>query len=66
MLHPYPGNTSLIGDAIKLKALEGFIRKAVIAIGYEHTQAKISLDPLFSSYEMIVNNWSLEFEPELP
>jgi len=54
MLHPYPGNTSLIGDAIKLEGLDGFSRKAVIVIGYEHAEAKISLDPLFYSFELIV------------
>src|ERR1041385_7001203 len=44
MLHPYEGNTSLIGDAIKLKKLSGYSRKAVILIGYEHLVPKISLD----------------------
>jgi hypothetical protein len=54
MLHPYAGNTSLIGDAIKLLALPNDSRKAVFLIGYEHQLPRISLDPLISSFELII------------
>lgn len=56
LLHPYPGNVSLIGDAIKLKALSGYNRKGLFIIGYEHFPAKISLDPLLLSFELITNH----------
>lgn len=54
LLHPYPGNTSSIGDAIKLQSMHSFHRKAVFVIGYEHDPVKISLDPLIASFEKIV------------
>jgi hypothetical protein len=53
LLHPYAGNTSSIGDALKLKALSNYQRKAICVIGYEHNPAKISLDPLVSAFEKI-------------
>lgn len=54
MLHPYAGNTSLIGDALKLIALDSNFRKAVFLIGYEHQPPKVSLSPLISSFELIL------------
>ena len=54
LLHPYPGNASLVGDCIKLKGLGGVERKAVVVIGYEHTPPEISLAPLFDAFELIV------------
>ena len=56
MLHPYSGNTSLIGDAIKLNQLNTYPNKCLFVIGYEHFPAKISLDPLLTSFELITNN----------
>jgi hypothetical protein len=53
LLHPYPGNVSLIGDAIKLMALNNYRHKALFVIGYEHDPPRISLDPLISSFETI-------------
>jgi len=53
MLHPYAGNVSLIGDAIKLSALADYPNKGLFVIGFEHNPAKISLDPLFDSFESI-------------
>ena len=43
MLHPYVGNTSLIGDAMKLLVLDASYRKAVFLIGYEHQPLKYLL-----------------------
>jgi hypothetical protein len=54
MLHPYAGNTSLIGDALKLENLDLGFRKAVFLIGYEHQPVKISLTPLLASFELIL------------
>ena len=53
VLHPYPGNVSLIGDAIKLSNLNTPQKKGLFIIGYEHNPAKISLNPLLSSFELI-------------
>jgi hypothetical protein len=53
LLHPYSGNDSLIGDAIKLKSLNDYHNKGLFVIGYEHNPAKINLDPLISSFEVI-------------
>ncbi len=53
LLHPYPGNVSLIGDALKLIQLPNYHHKGLFIIGYEHDPAKISLDPIIASYELI-------------
>ncbi|MGE5072536.1 MAG: hypothetical protein ACM3MF_03840 [Anaerolineae bacterium] len=53
MLHPYAGNVSLIGDAIKLSRLEGYLGKGLFVIGFEHSTPMISLDPLIKSFEAI-------------
>lgn len=53
LLHPYPGNTSLLGDAIKLKEIEGDLRKAVVVLCYEHAEAKVDVEPLIKSFELI-------------
>jgi len=54
LLHPYPGNTSLIGDAIKLLSdLPTYDHKCLFVIGYEHDPPKISLDPIIDSFELI-------------
>jgi hypothetical protein len=53
LLHPYEGNVSLIGDCHKLSRLDGPERKAVVAIGYEHTPPRISLSPLFDAFEVV-------------
>ena len=52
LLHPYEGNVSLIGDAIKLSRLNGYPNKCLFAIGYEHDPPQIDLEPLFSSFEL--------------
>ena len=54
LLHPYEGNTSLVGDAMKLSGLAGYSQKVLFVIGYEHNPPKISLDPLFDSFEAIM------------
>ena len=53
LLHPYPGNASLLGDCLKLRSLQCQEQKAVLAIGYEHDPPKISLEPLARSFEVI-------------
>lgn len=53
VLHPYPGNTSSIGDCLKLIEAEGNERKAVVVFGYEHDSARIPLDPCIEGFELL-------------
>ena len=53
LLHPYSGNTSLLGDCLKLQAMARSEQKAVVAIGYEHVSAEISLEPLWKAFEVV-------------
>lgn len=55
MLHPYAGNISLIGDAIKLANLNDYSNKGLFVIGFEHNPPKIYLDPLLNSFEVIAS-----------
>jgi len=65
LLHPYAGNTSAIGDAIKLIKEVCMKKKAVFAIGYEHETAKISLNPLLDSFELIAKYMRLPLGPRI-
>jgi hypothetical protein len=56
LLHPYEGNTSLLGDCLKLRSLEGNERKAAIVIGYEHTPPQTSLVPLLAAFEVVARD----------
>ena len=40
LLHPYEGNTSLIGDALKLIGRKDYQRRCLFAICYEHEPPK--------------------------
>ena len=53
LLHPYAGNTSLLGDCLKLRALHSKERKAVLAIGYEHDPPQVTLEPLWKGFELL-------------
>jgi hypothetical protein len=53
LLHPYPGNTSTIGDCLKLLSLPHKEKKAVVVIGYEHEPPQIDLTPLISAFEVV-------------
>lgn len=53
LLHPYAGNTSLIGDALKMMSTRDHQHSCVFAICYEHESPKINLEPLLSSFELI-------------
>jgi hypothetical protein len=54
LLHPYPGNTSAIGDAFKLMKYEGTEERGLIVICYEHEQPKIDMSVLVSAFELIL------------
>lgn len=56
LLHPYPGNTSSLADAMKLMRFEGTESRAVVVVGYEHAEPKIRLDPLIESFECIAHS----------
>lgn len=53
VLHPYPGNVSAIGDAIKLAESKFEERKAVIVYGFEHLPTKIDLNIVVKCFEVI-------------
>jgi hypothetical protein len=56
LLHPYPGNVSLIGDAFKLVALTEYEHRLLCAICFEHETAVIPVEPLLASFEAILSN----------
>jgi hypothetical protein len=53
LLHPYPGNVSVIGDCYKLLEYTGHERKAVLVIGYSHNPPRVCLSPLFKAFEVV-------------
>ena len=53
VLHPYPGNTSSLGDCLKLLQSGLPERKGIIVFGYEHAQAVVPLDPAVRSFELL-------------
>jgi hypothetical protein len=55
LLHPYEGNTSLLGDCVKLLASTCQLRKGVIGIGYEHDPPQITLEPLWRGFELLAS-----------
>jgi len=56
VLHPYRGNTSSIGDCLKLIEANGNEGRAVVVFGYEHNPAQIPLDPCIKGFEMLAVN----------
>jgi hypothetical protein len=56
LLHPYSGNVSLVGDAIKLLELREYSKCGLFLIGYEHDPAIIDLNPLLHSFEIIMRD----------
>lgn len=53
ILHPYPGNTSSIGDCFKLLESGFPERKAVVVFGFEHTPSQIDLEPAARAFEVV-------------
>lgn len=53
ILHPYPGNTSSLGDCLKLLESDLPVRKAVVIFGYEHSPPQVLLDPAITAFELI-------------
>jgi hypothetical protein len=53
VLHPYPGNTSSLGDCLKLLESGLRERKAVLIFGFEHAPPRVSLDVAIRSFELL-------------
>ena len=53
VLHPYPGNTSSLGDCMKLLSSGLTERKAILIFGYEHSPAQITLEPAIRGFELL-------------
>jgi hypothetical protein len=53
LLHPYNGNTSLLGDCLKLQSMTCGEQRGVLAIGYEHEPPQVSLEPLWRAFEVV-------------
>ena len=56
LLHPYEGNTSLIGDALKLMDRSDYQHRCLFAICYEHDPPELDLESLLSSFELIAES----------
>jgi hypothetical protein len=53
VLHPYPGNTSSLGDCLKLRESALVERKCVVIFGYEHTPPIVALEPAIAGFELL-------------
>lgn len=53
VLHPYPGNTSSLGDCLKLLQSGFSERKAIVIYGFEHSLPQIPLDPAVNAFELL-------------
>jgi hypothetical protein len=56
LLHPYAGNTSSLGDCLKLLSSGLPERKAVMIIGYEHTPPQVPLNVVIRGFEILAKN----------
>lgn len=56
LLYPYPGNTSSIGDSLKLLESGFSEQKAVIVVGYEHSPPKVPLEPAVRAFEVVARH----------
>jgi hypothetical protein len=66
LLHPYAGNTSSLGDCVKLLSSGFDERKAVVIFGYEHTPPLVSLDAAILGFEILAREvMELELTPRI-
>jgi hypothetical protein len=56
VLHPYPGNTSSLGDCLKLLGSELAERKAVLIFGYVHTPARVMIEQAVLGFELLARD----------
>jgi hypothetical protein len=55
LIHPYYGNKSAIGDALKLLSSSFQEKKAIILFSYEHTNPRIDTEITLKSFELILS-----------
>lgn len=55
VLHPYPGNTSSLGDFVKLLASGLPERKTVVIFGFEHSPPLVPLEPALAGFELLAS-----------
>lgn len=53
VLHPYAGNTSSLGDCLKLLKSRMPVKNAVVIFGFEHTPPLVSLDAALAGFELL-------------
>lgn len=56
LLHPYAGNTSMLGDCLKLQSSPGPERRAVVVMGFEHNPPLVDLDILYRAFELLAKD----------
>jgi len=56
VLHPYHGNTSSLGDCLKLLESSIDARKGIVIFGYEHIPPLTSLDPAIQGFELLATH----------
>lgn len=56
ILHPYSGNTSALGDCLKLLACGLPERKAVVIFGFEHNPPQVPLEPAVRGFELLASS----------
>ena len=56
VLHPYPGNTSSLGDCLKLVTSGLAERKAILIFGYEHTPPRVPIEQAVLGFELLAAN----------
>jgi hypothetical protein len=66
LTHPYYGNKSAVGDALKLVASNFQENKAIILFSFEHASPKIDTEPAIKTFELILSNiFNIKFKPRL-
>ena len=56
LLHPYTGNTSSLGDCLKLLQSERLEPRAILVFGYEHDPPRIQLEPCIRGFEILASS----------
>jgi len=56
VLHPYSGDTSLLGDCLRLLECGLVENKAVVIFGYQHGPPQVCLEPAISSFEVLAKS----------
>lgn len=55
LLHPYPGNRSVLAGCLKLIDRAGPERRSVAIIGYEHSPPRLNLEAVIRAVELIAS-----------